>query len=135
MKFKVMLIPIFLVTVIMYVMGNSSPSENSDYTSFDGLYTLISEKNSEYILLDVRTNGEYTGAHIPTAVNIPYDVISSSFTDAEKDDLIIVYCRSGNRSSIAKKTLVNLGYTNVHDFGAISRWDGSFVRGIDPGSL
>ncbi len=129
MKMKIMITLIFLVTVTMYAMGNS------DYSNFKNLYTLLSDESAEYILLDVRTREEYSSAHIPTALNTPYDIISANLPTEDKDALSVVYCRSGSRSSIAKKTLVNLGYSNVHDFGAYSKWEKNFVQGLNPGSL
>ena len=83
---------------------------------------MASEKN--YIILDVRTKSEYGMGHIPKAINIANESIGSQ-PPAElpdKDQLILVYCRSGNRSKQAAKTLASLGYTNVVDFGGISSW-------------
>ncbi len=81
----------------------------------------------------MRTPAEYEAGHIPTAVNVPVDVIGILLPAEAKDALIIVYCRSGNRSATARKILVDLGYTNVVDFGAVSRWEGSLVIGKEPG--
>ena len=73
-------------------------------------------------IVDVRTWSVYTGNHIPRAVNAPLDEISEetmSTLHIYKDDLIIVYCNSGNRSKRAKKLLESLGYKNVYDFGSV----------------
>ena len=88
----------------------------------------------KYLLVDVRTNEEYVSGHIPTAVNIPYDIIGEEPPTPDKAALIIVYCRSGNRSAQAKKTLDSLGYLDVVDFGAIGRWTHVLVEGADPGT-
>ena len=77
-------------------------------------------------ILDVRTAAEYNEGHIPGAINIPNEAIG---TDAipelpDKDQLILVYCRSGNRSKQASEKLVKLGYTNVVEFGGIIDWPG-----------
>lgn len=71
------------------------------------------------LVVDVRTAGEFSGGHIDGAVNIPYDVITSQIATyaPEKDRSIIVYCRSGSRSGVAKKYLQNAGYTNVVNGG------------------
>jgi rhodanese-related sulfurtransferase len=88
---------------------------------------LIKEGKPDYLLVDVRTPAEFASGHIPTAINIPVDTIGTRPPTGKKDALIIVYCRSGNRSATARKLLVDLGFTNVVDFGAVSRWEGELV--------
>ena len=77
-----------------------------------------------YIILDVRTPEEYAERHIEGAILIPdYEIgekAESILTD--KEQLILVYCRSGRRSKIAAQELVKLGYTNVKEFGGILDW-------------
>lgn len=73
---------------------------------------------NEYIFVDVRTIEEYNESHIVGAINIPYDKINKNI-NLDKDKIIFVYCRSGNRSRVAYNTLTNLGY-NVYDLGAFS---------------
>lgn len=77
------------------------------------------------ILIDVRTLAEYNAEHLDGALNIPVDVIASQIEEkvTEKDTKIIVYCRSGNRSATAAQTLLDMGYTNVSDLGAMSNCD------------
>ena len=77
------------------------------------------------VLMDVRTESEYIEQHIEGAVLLPVDNISSISVDEyveSKDTVIIVYCRSGNRSSQAATKLKDLGYTNVYDLGSINNW-------------
>jgi phage shock protein E len=81
-----------------------------------------------YILVDVRTPEEYATGFIPTAVNIPVADIALEPPTQDKNALIIVYCASGRRSAMAAKTLVDMGYTRVVDFGGISRWKGELVK-------
>ncbi|MEG0541046.1 MAG: rhodanese-like domain-containing protein [Angelakisella sp.] len=79
---------------------------------------------SDYIILDVRTKEEFDEGHINNAVLIPDSEIKQR-AEAElpqKDQLILVYCRSGRRSAAAAEELVSMGYTNVKDFGGISDW-------------
>jgi phage shock protein E len=83
-----------------------------------------------FLLLDVRTEEEYREGHIPGSVNLPYDGIGKGKPDFPKDDLVIVYCRSGRRSEIAAETLKALGFSDVADFGAVSRWKGALVKGL-----
>ena len=84
----------------------------------------IMDSGEAYILLDVREQEEFDEAHIPGAVLIPYTEIDAKAEDvlSDKDAQILVYCRSGRRSKIASESLVNLGYTNVKEFGGIIDW-------------
>lgn len=79
-----------------------------------------------YIILDVRTQSEYANGHIPGAICVPNEGISDVMPPElpDVDQLILVYCRSGNRSKQAAKKLAEIGYTNVNEFGGINTWDG-----------
>ena len=84
----------------------------------------IMEQEEGYVILDTRTQEEYDTGHIPGAILIPYDEVKekaeAQLTD--KDQLILVYCRSGRRSKLAAEDLVALGYTNIMEFGGIIDW-------------
>ena len=84
----------------------------------------IMDKESDCVILDVRTEEEFASGHIKDAILIPdYEIAAkaeSIITD--KEQLILVYCRSGRRSKLAAAELVNLGYTNVKEFGGIIDW-------------
>ena len=84
----------------------------------------IMDEREGYIILDTRTREEYDEGHIPGAILIPHDQIreqaESVLTD--KDQHILVYCRSGRRSKLASEDLVELGYTNIMEFGGIIDW-------------
>ena len=84
----------------------------------------IMDSQEGYIILDVREQDEYVAGHIPGAILIPYTQIKDSAEEAltDKDQLILVYCRSGRRSKIAAEALVELGYTNIREFGGILDW-------------
>ena len=86
---------------------------------------------TDYILLDVRTRQEYEQSHIPGAICIPNEGIGGEAPDQLPDfgQLILVYCRSGNRSRQAAEKLSVLGYTNVVEFGGINSWTGDTVSG------
>ena len=83
-----------------------------------------------YIILDARTEGEYATGYIPGAICIPNETIGTKepveLTD--KTQLILVYCRSGNRSKQAAKKLAALGYTNIKEFGGIMEWTGDIEQ-------
>ena len=85
----------------------------------------LMDSESGYIILDARKQDEYNEGHIPGAVLIPYGEISYRAENElpDKDQLILVYCRSGRRSKIAAEELVKLGYTNVKEFGGIIDWE------------
>ena len=82
------------------------------------------DSGDEYILLDVRSQEEYDEKHIAGAIIIPVGEIEDrAYGDlTDRDALILVYCRSGGRSKTATEMLVELGYTNVKDFGGINTW-------------
>lgn len=91
------------------------------------------QEQSGYILLDVRTLAEFEQAHIPGAVCIPNETIGTDEIPAlpDKNQLILVYCRSGNRSKQAAEKLAQLGYTNIVEFGGINTWTGETVSGSE----
>ena len=82
-----------------------------------------------YIILDVRRPDEYADGHIPNAINVPNESIGTDEIPElpDKDQLIMVYCRSGRRSKEASEKLVRLGYTNIVEFGGILDWKGEIV--------
>ena len=84
----------------------------------------IMDTTNGYILLDTRTQEEYDQSHIPGALLIPHTEIAQRAADElpDKDQVILVYCRSGNRSKQASEALAELGYTNVKEFGGINTW-------------
>lgn len=91
---------------------------------------MMSEQ-SGYIILDVRTTAEYETAHIPNAICIPNENIGTKEPQElpDKNQLILVYCRSGNRSKQAAQKLADMGYTNIVEFGGINSWTGDTVTG------
>ena len=103
----------------------------------EGSYTQISMdeavkmmgQETDYIILDVRTPEEFAQEHIPGAINVPNETIRKKAIPElpREDQLILVYCRSGNRSKQASEKLVSLGYTNVYEFGGINEWTGETV--------
>ena len=84
----------------------------------------IMDTEDGYIILDVRTQEEYDEGHIPVAILIPNTEIEARAEEElpDKDQLIFVYCRSGRRSKLAAEALVELGYTNIKEFGGIIDW-------------
>jgi len=99
---------IFLLLLLVFVIAGCGEKEKSE------LDKILEEKN--YIILDVRTLEEFYNGHLENAINMPYDQIDNSVS-FDKNKTILVYCKSGRRSSIAKESLEKLGYT-VYDLGA-----------------
>ncbi len=131
MKLK-FIIPILLAALPF--VGCAAPAGKDK----DGAYKQISmseaitmmENKDGYIILDVRRPDEFAAGHIPNAVNIPNESIGNDeITELpDKDQLILVYCRSGNRSKQASEKLVKLGYTNIVEFGGINDWTGDIEK-------
>ena len=84
----------------------------------------IMDTEEDYVILDVRTQEEYDQGHIPGAILISDTEIKAKAENvlADKTQLILVYCRSGRRSKLAAEALVELGYTNIKEFGGIIDW-------------
>ena len=106
-----------------------SKGEGYKRISMDEAKTLM-EKEEGYILLDVRAKGEYESGYIPGAINIPLSDIDEKIISflPDKSQMILVYCRSGNRSREASDKLSKLGYSNVLEIGGINAWKGEIVK-------
>lgn len=87
-------------------------------------------EKEDTIVLDVRTKAEYDEGYIENAVLLPVTNIKERAEEVlpDRNTTILVYCRSGNRSKTASKELINLGYTNVYDFGGINSWKYGTVK-------
>lgn len=95
--------------------------------------TQIMDEETDYIIVDVRTQEEYDEAHIPGAINIANeDIGADEITELpNKDQMLLVYCRSGRRSKEASEKLAALGYTHVLEFGGIITWTGETISTAD----
>ena len=121
----------FLMALLL-LAGCGAQSEESTYRQITAEEAAaMMEEESGYIILDVRTSQEYSEKHIPGAVNVPNEIIGSAGIPElpDKDQLVLVYCRSGNRSKQTAEKLVKLGYTNIVEFGGINDWTGETVSG------
>ena len=124
---------ITLLLSVLFLAGCALPAgQEVSYRqiNMDEAITMMEEESS-YIILDVRTPEEFADKHIPGAINIPNETISKEEIPElpDKDQLILVYCRSGNRSKQASEKLAALGYTNIVEFGGINDWPGKTVSG------
>lgn len=121
----------FLMALLL-LAGCGAQSEESTYRQINAEEAAtMMEEESSYIILDVRTAQEYSEKHIPGAINILNETINTEDIPEmpDKEQLILVYCRSGNRSKQAAEKLVKLGYTNIVEFGGINDWMGETVSG------
>ena len=127
------LIPFLLSLLLLAGCAAPVDSEASyQQISMDEAIAMMEEEN-DYIILDVRTPEEFAEKHIPDAINIPNETIGTEEIPElpDKEQLILVYCRSGNRSKQASEKLVKLGYTNIVEFGGINSWPGETVSGME----
>ena len=121
-----------LILIMIFLAGCAAPKAEASYRqiSMDAAIAMM-EEASGYVILDVRTPEEFAEKHIPNAINIPNETIGTAEIPElpDKDQLILVYCRSGNRSKQASQKLADMGYTNIVEFGGINNWPGETVSG------
>ncbi|MGN0179619.1 MAG: rhodanese-like domain-containing protein [Monoglobaceae bacterium] len=135
---KVILLVVLCLAAVFALGGCGAAKGGDAEDSYDNgrgeklMYESITPKQAKelmdteenYIILDVREQSEYDEGHIPKAVLIPHTEIENRAEELMpgKEQLILVYCRSGRRSKIAAESLARLGYTNVKEFGGIIDW-------------
>ena len=125
------LIPILLSALLFAGCAGTSNHQTNTYRSItmDDAVTMMAQETG-YIILDVRRPDEFAAGHIPNAINVPNESIGTDEIPElpNKDQLIMVYCRSGRRSKEASAKLVKLGYTNIVEFGGILDWKGEIEK-------
>ena len=118
----------FLLLAVMMLTACGQDKENDQGAIYVNITAeeakQIMDSEEGYIILDVRTQEEYDEGHIPGAIVISHEEITEKAEEVltDKDQLILVYCRSGRRSKLAAEALVELGYTNIKEFGGIIDW-------------
>ena len=122
---------LILLTALLLGGCAAQPANNASYRqiSMEEAVTIMAQE-SDYIILDVRRADEFASGHIPGAINIANESIGTDEIPElpDKNKLILVYCRSGNRSKQASRKLVDLGYTNIVEFGGILDWTGEIEK-------
>ncbi len=120
------LLPLFFSFLLLLTgCGAGGASEEKAYQQISQEEAKEMMDSQEVLILDVREQDEYDSGHIPGAVLLPVGSIteeSAAEVIPEKDATVLVYCRSGNRSKTAAKTLAELGYTGIYEFGGITTW-------------
>ena len=133
---KIILIIIILTIIIIGVVCIMNKKEKIieneviiKHVSMNDIVQIM-EENENYIILDVRTQAEYNQGHIPNAICIPNETIDENVVNKlpDKNQMILVYCRSGNRSKQAAEKLKKLGYTNLIELGGIIDWKGEIEK-------
>ena len=129
MKFRKILVMILSAVVLMGCTSCEPPTNTYKQVTAEEAISMMDSLSSPYIILDVRTPAEFAQGHIPNAINIPNETIGTEEIPQlpNKKQVIFVYCRSGNRSKQAAEKLVQLGYTNVVEFGGINDWPGDIT--------
>ena len=134
---RLLLVAVFcLLAITLTSCGNNNTDEvqtnmNNTYEQISGEQAkALMDSEKGYVIIDARTQEEFDGGHIPGAVLIPeYEIADRAEKELpDKNQLILVYCRSGRRSKIASQALIDLGYTNVKEFGGIIDWEYETVK-------
>ena len=125
----------FLIALLTFALPfgciGCSDGGSASYDQISGAEAkALMDSGSGYIIIDARTQPEYDEGHITGAILIPeYEIADRAEKELpDKNQLILVYCRSGRRSKIAAEELVKLGYTNVKEFGGIIDWKYEIVK-------
>ena len=119
---------LFLLLAVMLLTACGQTKETDQEAAYMNITAeeakQIMDSEDGYIILDARTQAEYDEGHIPGAIVISHEEIAEKAEEmlTDKDQLILVYCRSGRRSKIAAEALVELGYINIREFGGIIDW-------------
>ena len=124
------LLPIVLSALMLTGCAAAGNQANSyRRISMDEAVAMMKRENG-YIILDVRTPEEFAEKHIPNAINVPNENIGTDGISElpDRDQLIMVYCRSGRRSKIAADIFVKAGFNSVFDFGGINDWPYRMTR-------
>ncbi len=139
---KIVALALVVLVIVISCIGRPAKSISDETTHIKSVITAQYRKISpvlakemidsgdELIIVDVRTASEFSQGHIPDAILIPNETIGSTPPTElpDKEAVILIYCRSGNRSAQAARKLVSMGYLNVYDFGGIIDWPYEVVR-------
>lgn len=128
MKGKIFVFAAFALLLLSGCSTYSQQEVSYRQMNMEEAVTMMAEQ-TDYMILDVRTPEEFTAGHIPNAINIPNEDIATDPIPElpDQDQLIFIYCRSGNRSKQASGKLAAMGYTNIVEFGGINSWPGEIV--------
>ena len=119
---------IFSIFILMMILLCCCGGRGYEQITQDKAMQMMQEQ-SGYLIVDVRRPDEFAEGHIKGAVNVPNEGIGDEMPAElpDKDQMLFIYCRSGNRSKEASAKLAKLGYTKVYEFGGINTWEGEIV--------
>ena len=127
---------ILTILILLLVAGCGASNQSAESTA-ESAYRQISQdeamemmaRDDGHVVVDVRRQDEYDAGHIPGAILIPNESIGCDSPEAlpDYDQIILIYCRTGNRSKQAAEKLAAMGYTNIYEFGGINTWEGDIV--------
>lgn len=126
-------VPVILllqIAAVMFLLSGCGGETGYKQISQDEAMQMMQEQ-SDYLIVDVRRPDEFEESHIPGAINVPNETIEDEMPEAlpDKDQMLLIYCRRGNRSKEASQKLADMGYTNVYEFGGIESWEGEVEKG------
>ena len=128
MKHKYLVLVMALIMTIAFILGSCGTGYKQ--ISQDEAMKIMDEE-SGYLIVDVRRPDEFAEGHIEGAINVPNEGIAEEMPEElpDKDQLLLIYCRTGRRSKEASEKLAKIGYKNVYEFGGINTWTGTIVTG------
>lgn len=118
-----------LMMAFMASLGGVARAAGFEIISQQAAWELM-QKPGDYVIVDVRNEDEYATGHIPNAVLVPLPKLAAVAAEKlpDKEQLLLVYCRSGRRSKLAAKQLADMGYTQIKEFGGINTWPYAVVK-------
>lgn len=128
MKHKNLVLVMALIMTTIFILGSCGTGYKQ--ISQDEAMKIM-EEESGYLIVDVRRPDEFAEGHIEGAINVPNEGIAEEMPEElpDKDQLLLIYCRTGRRSKEASEKLAKIGYKNVYEFGGINTWTGTIVTG------
>ena len=128
MKHKNLVLVMALIMTTVFILGSCGTGYKQ--ISQDEAMQIM-EEESGFLIVDVRRPDEFAEGHIEGAINVPNEGIAEEMPEElpDKDQLLLIYCRTGRRSKEASEKLAKIGYKNVYEFGGINTWTGTIVTG------
>ena len=120
-----------ILAMLMLMTGCGGATMDNSYQQISQEEAWDMMNTRQVVILDVREQNEFDAGHIPGAVLLPVGTITAETASTvipDLDSVVLVYCRSGNRSKTASKTLAELGYTEVYEFGGINTWPYEVIK-------
>lgn len=111
-----------IAVIVLWAISSSSVANAAQDISPSSYQSQFVSSSTAHLLLDVRTSEEFATGHVHGAVNIPVEELQDRLSEVSRDEPVVVYCHSGNRSAQAAQMLTQAGYTDVYDLGGVNDW-------------